>query len=404
MAGPRLTVVLPTRNRHRHCAAQLRFFRDCGMAHPIVVADSSDPTEAVAVEGACAGIAQYRRFDPSTDVREKFLLSVTAIETPFMVVAPDDDVTFPHAIEAALAYLEHNPGFVAALGYVLYFGAHDEDVDIHKVSGFVPTIADDDPVRRLYHLIRRYQPIIWAVFRTEAFAAAMKAASSADGLIFQELTFATTAVLAGKIARLPVVFSMRGMEESMSRIDQIHPLFWFVRDADEFFAKYDAYRNDLVRRVRRAALAAKPIHARVRAWARALWHGGRAVGAHGRDGVPRLARFIRNRAPVFAGNTDLQQVLDMIHGIWLGHELDRGILEHNVRQRLGDPMPGIRVAPAWPGWREPAEGDTVHPAPRGSRRYIWRREVLAAEPKEEITISADEMTRVERELDAYRLE
>jgi hypothetical protein len=48
------------------------------------------------------------------------------------------------------------------------------------------------------------------------------------------------------------------------------------------------------------------------------------------------------------------------------------------------------------GWREPAQGDTVHASPRGNRRYICRREVLMAEPREEIAITPDEMARVER--------
>jgi glycosyltransferase domain-containing protein len=374
-----LTVILPTRNRPRYCAAQLRFFKDCGLAHPIVVADSGDPADAQAVRDACAGIAQYRRFDPSIGVVEKFITTLRAIETPFVVTAPDDDVTFPHAIDAALAHLRQNPDFIAAHGYVLRFGMHEDDFDIHNVSGFAPTIGHDEPLQRLYHLIRRYQPIIWAVFRTETFAAAMKAARGVDGFIFQELTFAATAALGGKIARLPLIFSMRGKEESMSPLDQIHPLFWFLRDAGGFFEKYRAYRAGLVQRIRREALAAKPVLARLRARVGMLRHGA-------------------------AVKSDLQQVLDLVHAAWLGRELDLGILEHTVRQRLGDALPAIHIAPVWPGWREPTQGDAVHSSPRGDRRYVWRREVLAAEPREEIKITPDEMARIERELDAYRLE
>jgi glycosyltransferase domain-containing protein len=377
--SPRLTVILPTRNRPRYCAAQLRFFRDCGLAHPIVVADSSDPADAAAVRDACAGIAQYRHFDPSIGFAERFLTVLRAIETPFVVTAPDDDVTFPHAIDDCLAHLQQHSDFVAAHGYVLCFARHGHAFDIHNVFGFTPTIGHDEPLQRLYHLIRRYQPIIWAVFRTDAFAAAMEAASNVDGIIFQELAFATTAALAGKVARLPIIFSMRGVEDSMSPLDRSHPFFWFLRDADGFFLKYRAYRDALARRIRREALAAKPFRARLRARVGTLRYGA-------------------------AEKSDLQQVLDLIHATWLGRELDLGILEHTVRQKLGDPLPAIHVPPVWPGWREPAPGDAVHPSPRGDRRYIWRREVLTAEPREEITITPAEMARVEGELDGYRLE
>ncbi len=44
----------------------------------------------------------------------------------------------------------------------------------------------------------------------------------------------------------------------------------------------------------------------------------------------------------------------------------------------------------------------MHPG-LGDRRYIWRRTVLEAEPREEIIICAAEIARVEEQLEAYRL-
>jgi glycosyltransferase domain-containing protein len=400
---PQLTVILPTHNRPGYCAAQLRFFRDCGLTHPIVVADSSDPADAQAVRDACAGVARYLRFDPSIVVSKKLARTLRTIETPFVVATPDDDVTFPHAIDAALAHLQQNPDFAAAHGYVLHFGAHGDDFDIHHVSGFTPTIAHEEPLQRLYYLIRRYQPFIWAVFRTDAFAAAMNAASGVEGLIFEELTFAATAALGGKIARLPVVFSMRGMEESTGRLDRVHPFFWFLQDSRTFFAGYAAYKSKLLLQLRRKALGTKPLRVRLALWKRALFSGLTSVRRHGRAGIPSLRRLVRNRGFAFPEGADLEQVVDMIHGIWLAEQVDFGILNHTVRRLLGDPLPPISVPPVRAEWREPAEGDEVHASPSRGRHYVWRREVLAAEPREEIAITPDEMARVERELDCYRL-
>jgi glycosyltransferase domain-containing protein len=403
MTSVPLTVILPTRNRARHCTALLRFFRDCRLAHPIVVADSSDPPDAQAIRDACAGIAEYRHFDPAIEVFEKFLATLRKIETPFVVTAPDDDVTFPHAIDAALAHLQRNRDFVAAHGYVLRFGTHRRDVDIHNVSGFAPTVARDDPLQRLYHLIRRYQPIIWAVFRTETFAAAMQAALGVDGYIFQELTFAATAALEGNIARLPVVFSMRGKEESMSALERIHPFFWFLRDADDFFAKYRAYRNALVQRIRNEELETKPLTVRLAQGTRALADGLSSIRRHGRASIPSLRRLAGSAGLAAADKAEPEQLVDLIHAIWLAGEIDAGRLNHAARRLMGEWLPPMHVPSAWPGWREPADGDAVRSSARGDRRYVWRREVLTAEPRDEITITPDEMARVERELDCYRL-
>jgi len=165
-----LTLILPTHNRPRHAAAQLRFFKACGLRHHIVVADSSDPAEAEAMRAACTGIADYRRFDPVAP--DKLLTTVRSVQTPFVVMAPDDDIAFPHAIDAALEYLARHPDHVAAHGYTLRFGLQGNDVDIHSVYSFVPSIDHDDPLERHYDLMRRYQPFYWAVFRREILVSA----------------------------------------------------------------------------------------------------------------------------------------------------------------------------------------------------------------------------------------
>jgi hypothetical protein len=46
--------------------------------------------------------------------------------------------------------------------------------------------------------------------------------------------------------------------------------------------------------------------------------------------------------------------------------------------------------------------DLVHGGAVDSREYVWREAVNAAKPREEIVIEADEMARVERQLDFYK--
>src|SRR5215510_14964570 len=114
-----LTVVMPTRNRPRHCAGQLRFLRDNRLAHPILVLDSSDPGSAEIVRAACVGVAEYRHFRPDLRLVDKLVGVIETIRTPFVILTPDDDIAFPHAIEAALAHLDRNEDYVAAQGYTL---------------------------------------------------------------------------------------------------------------------------------------------------------------------------------------------------------------------------------------------------------------------------------------------
>jgi hypothetical protein len=188
--------------------------------------------------------------------------------------------------------------------------------------------------------------------------------------LFQEFMFMNAAVFQGKIAMLPMVYAMRGMEVSQTPVTSSHPLFAFLDDAELFFSKYLSYRNALASFMRK------------------------------RNGVPGVRHFINPVSGV--AESRLEQVIDMVHATWLGREANVGVFNHAAELLLGKPIRLIAGDPVWPGSRALADGDVVHPG-LGDRRYIWRRTVLQAEPREEIIISAAEIARVEQQLEAYRL-
>jgi glycosyltransferase domain-containing protein len=359
-----LTIVIPSRNRPRHCVAQLRFLRACRVAHKIVVADSSDPQAAERIRAHCAGVADYRLSRTATDMAKKATEVFQEVETPFVVMLPDDDITFPHAIDAALAYLQAHPDYVAAHGYTLRFGMHDNDIDVHDVFSYTPTIDAERPLRRHYDLMRRYQPFFWAVFRTETLALAIEAAATTQGAVFKELAVVSRAALKGKVARLPVVFAMRGMEESLTPAVENDPFLWFLHDSQSFYRRYAAYRD-------------------------------------------ALAAFVRADPSLLAGlpaTTPLEHILDLNHATLFGRAVDVGMINHQAQLLLGEPLPPIRPTPQWPGWRMPEPGDRIHVSRHGNRRYVWRRSVIEAEPRDEIDITGSEMAAVEEQFDAYRLD
>jgi glycosyltransferase domain-containing protein len=359
-----LTIVIPTRNRPRHCLAQLRFLRACGVAHPIVIADSSDEEAAECIRAQCAGAADYRFSNSAVDMTRKLAEVIQYLETPFAVMLPDDDITFPHAIDGSVAHLQAHPDYVAAHGYTLRFGMRDNDIDVHDVFGYTPTIDAERPLRRLYDLLRRYQPFFWAVFRTEALALVLEAAAMTQGALLKELAFMSRATLKGKVARLPAIFAMRGMEESLTPAVEVDPILWFLHDSGSFYRRYSAYRD-------------------------------------------ALAAFVRADSSLLAGlppTTLLEHLLDLSHATLFGRAVDVGMINHQVQLLLGEVLPPIRPAPQWPGWRTPEPGDVIHYSQRADRCYIWRRSVIEAEPRDEIIITSGEIATVEQQLEAYRLD
>jgi glycosyltransferase domain-containing protein len=353
-----LTVIVPTRNRTRHLRAQLKFFKNCRLAYPIIVADSGDHSDVAAVHLACAGIAFHMQLKPHLRLVEKLAAVLASIETPFVVVTPDDDVALPHGIKAALEHLRREPSYVAAHGYLVQYRINKRDFDLHSVSGFTPTIGEDDPLQRYYHLMRRYQPFYWGVFRTDALTTSVSSALKMNGALFRELTVMNTAILQGKVARLPLVYGLRGAENSLTSINESHPLYWFLGDPDGFFSNYRVYRN-------------------------------------------AIAQFIRKRKLPVPKGIKLEHFLEIANATYLGRELDLGKVNHTAQYLLGNLSTPISVLLEQPGWHLIKEGDIVNVSRHRYRRYVWRKNILNAEPREEIKINAEEMSRVEQQLDEY---
>lgn len=348
-----VTVVLPTRNRPGNIAGQLRLFAKSGLN--VIVADSSDPDNATKIRAASESSAEYLSYPSETKFFDKLADVIAKVETPFVVLASDRKITFPHAIESALQFLQSHENYISAQGYVIGFGIHGDDIDINRVVFFTPTIEDDDPLHRLYHLMRRYQSRQFSLFRLKPLLAAVSQATMVDGTMFQEIMFMNALVLQGKVARLQNIFTLQTIEQSFSPLRDIDPLYWFVDDPESFFQRYLPYRRS-------------------------------------------LARFISDNRMTQFTMSHLDHALDAIHAVWLNYNFTPGALNLAAQQLLDGKNPDLpHPRPPLP-WQKIKWKDVVQPR-KGGGRYIWRRSVLGAEPSSEIRISRNETKLVERQLD-----
>jgi glycosyltransferase domain-containing protein len=329
--------------------------------HRVIVADSSaQPDDEL--RKACTGQVEYRGFRPSTPPLIKFAMAARSVTTPYLAMMTDDDIFFPHAMDACLEHLQRNPDYVAAQGYVLDVSVGETLVDIHSVRWFVGSNTEATPLRRLYELMRRYQPLYWTVFRTNAFIRANEAANAVEGAIFQELAFTATIALLGKSARLPAIQTLRGDVASTTPIVEAHPFFWFLKDAQSFFVGYDRYRNGLV----------------------------------------NFLKELETGRPAGDGDQRTLQVLDLIHASYFAREIDMSLIAAAAHGPGAEPRRGEPREPT--GRLQPATeaGDVTHPSSVPGRSYVWRNSVLNGESSAEVAISPEEIDRVEAALDKYQ--
>ena len=348
-----LTAIIPTRNRPDNVARQLRLIKSA--PYPIIVADSSDAANADRIRATIPDGIQFRALAPELTLYDKLDLVLRGIDTPFVVVMSDRKMTFPHAIDALLAHLRRHDDHIAAMGYVLGFTQHADTIDINRVIWFTPTICDDDPLQRHFHLMQRYQSRAFSVFRIAPLRRAVTQALRVEGPLFQEILLMNALALQGKLARLPTVLTLQGQERSFHPPTRNDPLFWFLDDINSFFRHYVRYRK-------------------------------------------ALTDFIRELGVPLPVNTDPDQLVDMIHAVWLHRNFDDGMLNHTARLLLGDSMAPLAGPEAHRPWRKPAWHDVVK---RRRLRYVWRDAVLRAEPAGEIHISRQEMEYVMTGLDLY---
>jgi glycosyltransferase domain-containing protein len=359
-----LTIVIPTHNRPHHCTALLRMFKKCGFDFPVLFADSSSKADADALKDSCGQDAEVRHFSCDTIFVDKILSVLRSIRTPFVALHADDDILLPHAARAAVEFLTKSPDFSVAHGYTVDFSISNDIFDLTGVRWFTPSISEEEPLQRMYHLLRRYQPCYWAVIRRDIAEEAFATSQMIPQLTaLREVASMVTMALRGKIERLPCIFSMRGTEQSHSKLSDVNPFYAMAEDSEGFFSKFGVYRNVLVDKMIDAASA-------------------------------------QNGARMMNGEK-LRHAFNLMHAIQYAPEIDSGYLNYTLQRLLDPSMPEPSALSQQRDFGVARRDDQVHRC--DGRTYLWRKELLTAEPRHEIAISREEIDRVEQQINHYHL-
>ena len=247
MPEPRYTLIVPTYDRPEQLARLLRSLAYQRAPFPVVVLDSSRDEVQARNAAACAksGLdVRVERFASDIPPWEKFRRGVRAIRAEYTSFCADDDLLVISAVGRLLEFLDRHRDYSAAHGWYFHFHL-DGALGLTGIAYQGVPIDEDEPLPRLHCLFRRYEPLTYAIYRTEVMAEALERGSGLHSMLGCELLGAAIAVLAGKVMRLPLLYLGRSLGPSGEYVDW-HPAEFLLSSPQSLFEEYARYRDALL--------------------------------------------------------------------------------------------------------------------------------------------------------------
>jgi len=246
------TLVIPAHNRTQLLDRLLGFLERSKAPFPIMIFDSSG-AELLEVNRARADASPldvtFMAFPPNIHPYDKFYEGAKTIKTAYCSMIADDDLVLLPALAKCLNALKATPDSIAAHG--IYFN-FIEDKNYFNISYTVQrhaALQQPTPFKRVLWLMRHYDVMMYAVFRTPVFVAKWKGCDRLKTTLLAEIWSGLSAAAAGNILRLDDFYLGRSTGESLSPA-MWHPHQIFCQSPQALFQDFPAFRQLLIDRVK----------------------------------------------------------------------------------------------------------------------------------------------------------
>ncbi len=249
MTTPRIRLIIPSYNRPHSLKRLLSFLQDQAFAHPITILDSSEDKQA---EDNKATVKQFPTLDlhriqfPSTTFfYEKLYQGISKSEQKYVALCADDDVIIPQTIEALADLLDTTPDAGFGHGITTRFWEKPDrqafiDLEYRPIS-----YENSCPLARIQKLCSCVESTIWSVYRPKILTTALNAARQTDAYFFGEMLTMTFTLAQAKAVALPLPLNHRSCEPFAETPNNWHPVFWILRDQDDFRKHYSTFHSSL---------------------------------------------------------------------------------------------------------------------------------------------------------------
>jgi|GEM_PF-1738723 len=210
MVFDKITILIPTHNRHQYLRRILDYYSDSGMK--ILVADSSKdqfPQEYLYEK------VEYHHY-PDMEYSKKMSTVMKLLSTKYTVVCPDDDFVVKSGIKRCMEFLDAHPDYASVQGHYVSFMNKNKKV-IYGPSNMYTMgmdINQDAPGDRLKPFLVSYMDVIYSVQRTESLKEAFYyTEDKIKDYNLLELCTALVIIMNGKHRILPLFY---GVKESIA--------------------------------------------------------------------------------------------------------------------------------------------------------------------------------------------
>lgn len=213
-----ITLVIPTYNRQQFALRAMRYWSE----YPVklhVWDGTAEPVPAAVLSELGANVSYYHR---PVGFYQRLQEAVTQIDTPFCILAGDDEFYLPSGLERAIDELERDKELIACAGQAVGFWRQAGQLRCRRLY---PEFAGrclvvEDRVARMHDHMTRYTPsTIYAVARTSAWKQVMTLMLEKEFPVYAlgELQFEMAMAFLGKSRNLDTLFWFRSLENEGTR-------------------------------------------------------------------------------------------------------------------------------------------------------------------------------------------
>ena len=215
----KLTILLPTYNRHDKLERCLRYIDSVGSPCEIHILDSSEThfNHTAFTELFERNHITYKTFNSDIVVVDKIYQGLLAVKTPYVVLWADDDFMVLPTLQECVQFLEDNKDYSGALGEQCYFIMDDKTPhstiiksfwrQARQQQGYIKENAFD---RLMDYYSTLLMTLYWFVQRTENVIQNIKwCVENRFNYCYGQEILASFMLLQGKVRCLPILSMVR---------------------------------------------------------------------------------------------------------------------------------------------------------------------------------------------------